>query len=247
MLHDTIGSNVTGTGTSDGDGDGDGDGSIAPSDGTYAHGTVTDDDGYRRWAGWVEPAVADANIGDKTLVMQLLLKCADLGNVVRPLEMADAWGKRIMEEFYQQGEKELALDLPLTRFLNRKNFDYIFARHQNGFLVNVVKPLFETFTQLTDDDTRERAELRGGERRRVVAERERQPTGCQQRRREEAEEQGGVLVARAAIEEQLLQRSSKQLLEVQGKHAALDEGVQGEQPHDAHVQRHGDEGLGDCV
>ena len=155
MLHDTIGSNVTGTGTSDGDGDGDGDGSIAPSDGTYAHGTVTDDDGYRRWAGWVEPAVADANLEDKTLVMQLLLKCADLGNVVRPLEMADAWGKRIMEEFYQQGEKELALDLPLTTFPNRKNFDYIFARHQNGFLVNVVKPLFETFTQLTDDDTRE--------------------------------------------------------------------------------------------
>jgi hypothetical protein len=35
--------------------------------------------------------------------MQLLLKCADLGNVVRPLETADAWGKRIMEEFYQQG------------------------------------------------------------------------------------------------------------------------------------------------
>ena len=84
-----------------------------------------------------------------------MLKCADLGNVVRPLEMADAWGKRIMEEFYQQGEKELALGLPLTTFPNRKNFDYIFARHQNGFLVNVVKPLFETFTQLTDDDTRE--------------------------------------------------------------------------------------------
>ena len=154
MLHDTIASDVTGT--SDGDGDGDGDGSIAPSDaGTAPHGTVTEDDGYRRWAGWVEPAVADASPEDKTLVMQLLLKCADLGNVVRPLEMADAWGKRIMEEFYQQGEKELALGLPLTTFPNRKNFDYIFARHQNGFLVNVVKPLFETFTQLTDDDTRE--------------------------------------------------------------------------------------------
>jgi cAMP-specific phosphodiesterase 4 len=111
--------------------------------------------GHERWAGWVEPAVANSSPEDKTLVMQLLLKCADLGNVVRPLEMADAWGKRIMEEFYQQGEKELALGLPLTTFPNRKNFDYIFARHQNGFLVNVVKPLFETFTQLTDDETRE--------------------------------------------------------------------------------------------
>ena len=87
--------------------------------------------------------------------MQLLLKCADLGNVVRPLEISDAWGKRIMEEFYQQGEKELALGLPLTTFPNRKNFDYIFARHQNGFLVNVVRPLFEVFTQMTDFDTRE--------------------------------------------------------------------------------------------
>ena len=138
MLHDTLASdNSNGTNT--------------PMD------TMTSDElhGHKRWAGWVEPAVANSSPEDKTLVMQLLLKCADLGNVVRPLEMADAWGKRIMEEFYQQGEKELALGLPLTTFPNRKNFDYIFARHQNGFLVNVVKPLFETFTQLTDDETRE--------------------------------------------------------------------------------------------
>ena len=87
--------------------------------------------------------------------MQLLLKCADLGNVMRPLEISDAWGKRIMEEFYQQGEKELTLGLPLTTFPNRKNFDYIFARHQNGFLVNVVRPLFDVFTSLCDFDTRE--------------------------------------------------------------------------------------------
>jgi hypothetical protein len=60
-----------------------------------------------------------------------------------------------MEEFYQQGEKELTLGLPLTTFPNRKNFDYIFARHQNGFLVNVVRPLFDVFTSLCDFDTRE--------------------------------------------------------------------------------------------
>ena len=104
---------------------------------------------------WVAPAIANASPEHRKLVMQLLLKCADLGNVVRPLEISDAWGKRIMEEFYQQGEKELALGLPLTTFPNRKNFDYIFARHQNGFLVNVVRPLFEVFTQMTDFDTRE--------------------------------------------------------------------------------------------
>lgn len=104
---------------------------------------------------WVKPAIEKASEDDRRLVMQMLLKCADLGNVVRPLEIADTWGKRIMEEFYQQGEKELALGLPLTTFPNRRNFDYVFARHQNGFLVNVVRPLFEIFTKLTDPHTRE--------------------------------------------------------------------------------------------
>ena len=49
----------------------------------------------------------------------------------------------------------MALGLALTTFPNRKNFDYIFARHQNGFLVNVVRPLFDVFTKLTDLETRE--------------------------------------------------------------------------------------------
>ena len=62
-----------------------------------------------------------------------------------------------MEEFYQQGEKELTLGLPLTTFPNRKNFDYIFARHQNGFLVNVVARPCSTSCRLCDFDTRERS------------------------------------------------------------------------------------------
>ena len=114
---------------------------------------VSDRDGAHE--SWVRPSIDGADPTQRVLVMQLLLKCADLGNVVRPLEIADAWGKRIMEEFYQQGEKELTLGLPLTTFPNRKNFDYIFARHQNGFLVNVVRPLFDVFTSLCDFDTRE--------------------------------------------------------------------------------------------
>ena len=114
---------------------------------------VSDRDGAHE--SWVRPSIDGADSTQRVLVMQLLLKCADLGNVVRPLEIADAWGKRIMEEFYQQGEKELTLGLPLTTFPNRKNFDYIFARLQNGFLVNVVRPLFDVFTSLCDFDTRE--------------------------------------------------------------------------------------------
>jgi cAMP-specific phosphodiesterase 4 len=114
---------------------------------------ISDRDGAHE--SWVRPSIDGADPTQRVLVMQLLLKCADLGNVVRPLEIADAWGKRIMEEFYQQGEKELTLGLPLTTFPNRKNFDYIFARHQNGFLANVVRPLFDVFTSLCDFDTRE--------------------------------------------------------------------------------------------
>jgi cAMP-specific phosphodiesterase 4 len=53
----------------------------------------------------VKPAIENASEADRQMVITLLLKCADLSNVVRPQKVADAWGKRIMEEFYRQGEK----------------------------------------------------------------------------------------------------------------------------------------------
>ena len=63
------------------------------------------------------------------------------------------------------------MGLPLTTFPNRKNFDYIFARHQNGFLVNVTAAA-EVFSKLTDFDTREAIMASASENRRVDATRE---------------------------------------------------------------------------
>ena len=61
--------------------------------------------GDERYNSWVQPAIENASQADRQMLIALLLKCADLSNVVRPQTVADAWGKRIMEEFYRQGEK----------------------------------------------------------------------------------------------------------------------------------------------
>jgi hypothetical protein len=91
---------------------------------------------------------------DLRLLHLMCIKCADLANVVKPLSIADAWAERIMEEFYSQGEKEIELNLPLTQFPSREHSEWRLAKHQLSFLENVVHPLFVSFLNLAETQSR---------------------------------------------------------------------------------------------
>mmetsp|Transcript_42472 Transcript_42472/g.51521 ORF Transcript_42472/g.51521 Transcript_42472/m.51521 type:complete len:375 (+) Transcript_42472:198-1322(+) len=101
-------------------------------------------------------ALSSENVSEdeRRLLLVMTLKCADLANVVKPLHIADAWAVRIMEEFYRQGEKELALNLPLTTFHSREHAEYKLAKHQLAFVEAVVAPLFRSYSGILAQEYR---------------------------------------------------------------------------------------------
>ena len=50
-----------------------------------------------------------------------MVHCADLSNPTKPLELYRQWCDRIMEEFYQQGDKEREAKLDISPMCDRYN------------------------------------------------------------------------------------------------------------------------------
>ena len=78
-----------------------------------------------------------------TYYLQLILKCADISNVSRPFELANRWCDVLCEEFFRQGDLEMAQGMEYTSDLNdRAHLDK--PKSQIGFYKFVCLPLFET-------------------------------------------------------------------------------------------------------
>ena len=74
--------------------------------------------------------------------MQMLLKCGDISNVSRPFVLADKWCDVLCEEFFRQGDLEMANGMEYTSPLNdRSHLDK--PKSQIGFYSFVCLPLFQ--------------------------------------------------------------------------------------------------------
>ncbi|XP_013404762.1 high affinity cAMP-specific 3',5'-cyclic phosphodiesterase 7A isoform X3 [Lingula anatina] len=73
-------------------------------------------------------------------VMQIALKCADISNPCRPLDISRKWSQSVCEEFFKQGDCERDLQLPVTPVCDRNSTTV--AKIQIGFMDFVVGPLF---------------------------------------------------------------------------------------------------------
>lgn len=58
---------------------------------------------------------------ERIQILQNLLHCADLSNPTKPLHLYKTWVQGIMEEFYQQGDKERDLGLDISPMCDRYN------------------------------------------------------------------------------------------------------------------------------
>ena len=58
---------------------------------------------------------------ERIQILQNLLHCADLSNPTKPLNVYKKWVDGIMEEFYQQGDKERDLGLDISPMCDRYN------------------------------------------------------------------------------------------------------------------------------
>ena len=78
---------------------------------------------------------------DRLLVMELLIKAADISNVSRRFEIADRWASDLCEEFFRQGDLEKASGMDCSPNNDREHMDV--ENSQIAFYRSVCFPLFE--------------------------------------------------------------------------------------------------------
>jgi len=83
----------------------------------------------------------------RILLAVLVIKCADISNIIRPFPVARQWGFKLVSEFFCQGDWERFLGQRPCFLTDRFTFDL--ARSQEHFMLQVAGPLFrlaaETF------------------------------------------------------------------------------------------------------
>ncbi|OHT16501.1 3'5'-cyclic nucleotide phosphodiesterase family protein [Tritrichomonas foetus] len=91
----------------------------------------------------IENGPYDESVPENRLkMMQLILKCGDISNVSRPFELADKWCDVLCEEFFRQGDLEMAHGMEYTSPLNdREHLDK--PKSQIGFYTFVCLPLYQ--------------------------------------------------------------------------------------------------------
>lgn len=95
-------------------------------------------------------AESDINAwGDRTLLYQMLIHLADIGNPSRPFPLARAWAERVIQEFCEQGDKEAAFGLTVSPFCNRENINM--PKAQQGFINVFLKPTLTAFHQVVPE------------------------------------------------------------------------------------------------
>jgi hypothetical protein len=77
----------------------------------------------------------------KAMVLKMALKCSDIAHSAKALALHTKWSLRIIEEFYRQGDQELAAGLSISPFMDRRQPNI--SRAQIGFIDFLSMPVSE--------------------------------------------------------------------------------------------------------
>ncbi|KAJ3011661.1 UNVERIFIED_CONTAM: cGMP-specific 3',5'-cGMP phosphodiesterase 3 [Siphonaria sp. JEL0065] len=91
----------------------------------------------------------DFNFEDQAqrqLLLQMIIKCSDISNEVRPKHVSEPWVDNLLEEFFCQSDKEKKDGLPTAPFMDREKVTKPSA--QVGFIGFVMIPLFELVSKV---------------------------------------------------------------------------------------------------
>jgi len=84
-------------------------------------------------------------VEDAILLLQMAIKCADLGHLTLSWELHVSWVRRLETEFFAQGDQEKEAGLGISFLMDRKKPGA--SETQLGFFDFVVLPLFRSFLQ----------------------------------------------------------------------------------------------------
>jgi hypothetical protein len=88
--------------------------------------------------------LSDLNLNieqDKSHVLAMGLKCADISHSAKDTDLHVKWSKLVNEEFFAQGDLEKLKHQPVSMYCDRNNTDM--PKSQIGFIKNICLPLFE--------------------------------------------------------------------------------------------------------
>lgn len=77
---------------------------------------------------------------DKDFLLAQLIHASDISNPIKPFDIYKNWISRVLQEFFEQGDKEKALGLPISYLCDRTTVKV--PDSQIGFIRFVVSPLF---------------------------------------------------------------------------------------------------------
>ncbi|XP_036876250.1 cGMP-inhibited 3',5'-cyclic phosphodiesterase 3A isoform X2 [Manis javanica] len=83
------------------------------------------------------------NENDRLLVCQMCIKLADINGPAKSKELHLQWTEGIVNEFYEQGDEEASLGLPISPFMDRSAPQL--ANLQESFISHIVGPLCSSY------------------------------------------------------------------------------------------------------
>ncbi|XP_025047597.1 cGMP-inhibited 3',5'-cyclic phosphodiesterase A isoform X3 [Alligator sinensis] len=84
-----------------------------------------------------------SNENDRMLVCQMCIKLADINGPAKCKELHLQWTEGIVNEFYEQGDEEASLGLPISPFMDRSAPQL--ANLQESFISHIVGPLCNSY------------------------------------------------------------------------------------------------------
>ncbi|XP_051048676.1 cGMP-inhibited 3',5'-cyclic phosphodiesterase 3B [Phodopus roborovskii] len=80
---------------------------------------------------------------DRLLVCQVCIKLADINGPAKARDLHLKWTEGIVNEFYEQGDEEATLGLPISPFMDRSSPQL--AKLQESFITHIVGPLCNSY------------------------------------------------------------------------------------------------------
>uniref|UniRef100_A0AAX7SW27 Phosphodiesterase n=1 Tax=Astatotilapia calliptera TaxID=8154 RepID=A0AAX7SW27_ASTCA len=89
------------------------------------------------------PGIDWTNENDRLLVCQVCIKLADINGPAKVRDLHLKWTEGIVNEFYEQGDEESRLGLPISPFMDRSSPQL--AKLQESFITHIVGPLCNSY------------------------------------------------------------------------------------------------------
>ena len=99
---------------------------------------ATDMGRHSEFASRLNAVTSSAVPTDPQFAMEVLLKYADISSVWRPFDVAQQWGMRVTNEFFEQGDEERRRGMPVSPGMDRRTASRVAV--QRGFIDAIVAP-----------------------------------------------------------------------------------------------------------